>query len=197
MQYFCQDTEVWREWIFLEGIDEERLVEVGKEKSGEVRSRDKTTSLQPPTLIRSQILTTVPLFYPTFCFRSCLFSSPFFGDNYHTLCSFSLAFRCILSTSDISLMQMAVDLQRWGKVLTAFWWSLTLLFSDPVGCKGKLPECVWYDALLRNLTPCQHAVTFTFIGFFPWTSHDQRLTTVENCATTNCFSTFLLTKPEE
>lgn len=85
---------------------------------------------------------------------------------------------------------MAVDLQRWAKVLTAVWWGLTLSFCNPVSCKGKMPVCVWYDVLLRNLTPCQHAVTFPFIGFFPWSSHEQLLTSVGNCVTTNCFSTF-------
>lgn len=85
---------------------------------------------------------------------------------------------------------MAVGLQRWGKVLSVVWWGLTSLFSDPVSWKRRLPMCVWCDVLLRNRTPHQHAMTFTFIGFFPWSSHKQLLMSVENCITTNCFCTF-------
>lgn len=52
-----------------------------------------------------------------------------------------LVFHCILSTSDIRLMQMAVDLQRWGKVLTAVWWGLRYYFLNLLVVRESCP-CV-------------------------------------------------------
>lgn len=92
---------------------------------------------------------------------------------------------------------MAARLQRCSKVLSAVWWGLTLFFSDRFRCKANMPVllhfclCVWYNVFSSTYMLCQHAATYTLIGFFPWSSPQQLLTSVENCVTRNCFGTFL------
>ena len=80
-----------------------------------------------------------------------------------------LALHGILSTSDIGLMQMAVDLQRWDKALAVVWRGLTLARRERCSCASGMRLCseIWHRAnMLEHLpssffSPCHLMSNFS------------------------------------